>query len=104
MTHTVSGEEGNGGTLGTSTAGTTNTVDIVLRVVGVVVVEHVSDVAHIFLRKVQLAKGSLVRYNHSVAIRGPFLSRAGLDASLLSAWNFFQENPGKGKRVHGVAV
>jgi hypothetical protein len=45
---TVSGEEGNGSTLGTGTSSTTNTVDIVLRVVGVIIVEHMSDVANIF--------------------------------------------------------
>jgi hypothetical protein len=44
---TFSGEEGNGSTLGTSTASTTNTVNIVLRVVRVVVVQDMGNVAHI---------------------------------------------------------
>lgn len=47
-TLTISGEEGNGGTHGTSTTGTTNSVNVVLRVVGVIVVQHMGDVAHIF--------------------------------------------------------
>lgn len=53
--HTLSSEEGDGGTLGTGTTSSTNTVDIVLRVVGVVVVQHMSDVANIFFTKVPLA-------------------------------------------------
>lgn len=44
---TVSGKKGNGGTLLASTTSTTNTVDIVLRIVGVVIVEHMRNVAHI---------------------------------------------------------
>lgn len=48
---TVSGEESNGSTVGTGTSGTTNTMDVILRVVGVVVVEHVSDVTNIFSEK-----------------------------------------------------
>lgn len=48
---TVSGEEGNGGTLRASTASTANTVDVILRVVRVVVVQHMSDVANIFNEK-----------------------------------------------------
>lgn len=45
---TVSGEQGNGGTLSARTAGSTNTVNIVLRIVRVVIVKHMSDVANIF--------------------------------------------------------
>lgn len=45
---TISGEEGDGGTVGTGTTGTTNTMDIILRVIGVIVVQHVCDVANIF--------------------------------------------------------
>ena len=44
---TVSGEEGNGGTLRASTTSSANTVDVILRVIGVVIVQHVSDVAHV---------------------------------------------------------
>lgn len=46
---TLSGEEGNCGSLRTSTACTTDTVDVVLRVVRVVIVEHMSNVAHVFV-------------------------------------------------------
>lgn len=46
---TISGKEGNGGTVRSGTAGTTNTMDIILRVIGVIVVEHMGDVAHIFI-------------------------------------------------------
>jgi hypothetical protein len=48
----ISSEKGNGGTHGTSTTGTTNSVNVVFRVVGIIVVQHVSDVAHIFTRMV----------------------------------------------------
>jgi hypothetical protein len=44
----ISSEEGDGGTHGTSTTGTTNSVNVVFRVVGVIVVQHMCDVAHIF--------------------------------------------------------
>ena len=47
---TVSSEERDGSTLGTSTTSSANTVDVVLRVVRVVIVDHMRDVAHI-LRK-----------------------------------------------------
>lgn len=47
--HTVSCKEGDGGTLGTGTASTTNTMDIILRVVRVVIVQHMSNVADIFI-------------------------------------------------------
>jgi hypothetical protein len=45
---TVSGEESNGGTLGSSTASSADTMNIILRVVGIVIVEHMSNVANIF--------------------------------------------------------
>ena len=45
---TVSGEERDGCALGAGTASSTNTMDIILRIVGVVIVDHVSNVAHIF--------------------------------------------------------
>lgn len=46
----VSGEQGDGGTSLASTAGSADTVDVVLRVVGVVIVEHMSNVAHILCK------------------------------------------------------
>ncbi len=55
---TFSSEEGNGGTLGTSTTSTTNTVNIVLRVVGIVIVQDMSDVAHIFSNTIKVSKQS----------------------------------------------
>lgn len=55
MQHTVSGEEGNGGTLCTGTTSTTDTMDVILRVVGVVVVEDVSDVTDIFAKKTNVS-------------------------------------------------
>lgn len=57
MVLTVSGEEGDGGTRLASTTSTTNTVDVILRVVGVVIVEHMSDIAHI-LNEQRLAGGN----------------------------------------------
>lgn len=47
MLLTVSGEEGDGSTLLASTTSTTNTVNVILRVVGIVIVEHMCNVAHI---------------------------------------------------------
>jgi len=44
---TVSGEEGDGSAGLASAARSANAMDVVLRVVGVVIVEHVRDVAHI---------------------------------------------------------
>ncbi len=48
MIRTVSGEKDNGSAICTGTAGSANSVDIILRVVGVIIVQHVSDVAHVF--------------------------------------------------------
>ena len=48
MILTVSGEEGNGSTLRTGTTSSADTMDVILGVVGVIIVEHVSNVAHIF--------------------------------------------------------
>lgn len=45
---TVSGEESDGRSLRTSSASTTNSVNIILRIVGIVVVQHMGDVANIF--------------------------------------------------------
>ena len=44
---TVSSEQGNGRALRTRTTRPADAVDVVLRVVGVVIVEHMRDVAHI---------------------------------------------------------
>ncbi len=51
MRHTVSSKECNGGTLGASAASTANTMNVVLRVVRIIIVDHMSDVAHIFITK-----------------------------------------------------
>lgn len=56
---TVSGEERNGGTVGTSTTSTTNSVNVILRVVGVVIVQHMSDVTDIFAKE-----STMVSINH----------------------------------------
>lgn len=54
---TVSSEERDSGTLGASTTGTANTMNIVFRVVWIIIVDHMSNVAHIFLsRKVSSRK------------------------------------------------
>jgi len=45
---TVSCEKCDGGTLCASTTSTTNTMDIILRVVRIVIVEHMGNVADIF--------------------------------------------------------
>ena len=47
MEHTVSGKESNRSSLGASTTSTTNTMDIILRVVRVVIVEHMGNVSDI---------------------------------------------------------
>ena len=49
--HTVSGKESDGGTLGTGTTSSTNTMDIILRVIWVVIVKHMSNVADILKSK-----------------------------------------------------
>ena len=46
--HTVCSEEGDGSTSLTSTTCTTDTVDVILRVVGIVIVQHMSDIANVF--------------------------------------------------------
>jgi hypothetical protein len=46
--HTVSCEKSNGSTICTCTASSANTMDIILRVVGVVIVKHMTNVADIF--------------------------------------------------------
>ena len=46
---TVSGEEGNSSSLSTGTTSTTNTMDIILRIVRVIIVQHMSNVADIFI-------------------------------------------------------
>lgn len=55
---TVSGEKGDGSTLGASTTSSANSVDIILRVVGVVIVQDVSNVSHILSEHVWLAIAS----------------------------------------------
>jgi hypothetical protein len=47
--HTVSGKEGDGSSLLPSTTCTTNTMDIILRIVRVVIVEHMGNVSNIFI-------------------------------------------------------
>lgn len=54
---TVSGEERNGRALGAGTTSTSNPVDVILRVIGVVVVQHVSDVANVLSRGKKKEKG-----------------------------------------------
>ena len=54
---TVSSEKGNGGTLRAGTTSTTNSVDVILRVVGIIVVQHVSDIANILIPKVSRRSG-----------------------------------------------
>lgn len=78
---TVSGKESNGCASGSGTTSTTNTVDVVLRVIGVVVVEHMGDVANIFSSKHRLA----VEYGgYCIATfqRGKYVR---LDSEVLSA-------------------
>lgn len=69
---TVSGKEGNSGTGGTGTSSTTNTVDVVLRVVGVVIVQHMSNVAHIFWKGGFVSKQSISGFMRSMAMKDPF--------------------------------
>lgn len=53
---TISGEERNGSALGASTTGPPNTMNIVLGVIGVIVVQNMSDVTNIFIIKVSTRK------------------------------------------------
>jgi len=46
---TVSCEKGDGRPLGTGATSSPNAVDVVLRVIGIVIVEHMSDVAHVLI-------------------------------------------------------
>ena len=55
---TVSGEERDGCALSAGTASSTNTMDVILGVVGVVIVEHMGNVAHIFRTRKWLATAS----------------------------------------------
>jgi hypothetical protein len=48
---TVSSEEGYGGTIRAGTASSANTVDVILRIVGIIVVQNMSDVANILKEK-----------------------------------------------------
>ena len=68
--HTVSGEERDGGTLSTGTTSTADSVDIVLRVVGVVIVEDMSNVANI-LKNGNVSK-QRISGKSNVAMKGPF--------------------------------
>ena len=45
---TLSGEESDGGALTSSAASTANAMDVVLRVVRVIIVEHMSNVLDVF--------------------------------------------------------
>jgi hypothetical protein len=45
---TLSSEEGDSGTFGAGTTCTTNAVNIILRVVGIVIVQHMSNISDIF--------------------------------------------------------
>ena len=55
---TVSSKEGDCSSLGAGTTSSTNTVDIILRIVRVVIVEYVSNVAHILRKEVSRQKSS----------------------------------------------
>lgn len=46
---TVSSEECDSSTLGACTAGTANAVDVVLRIIWIVIVEHMGNVAHVLM-------------------------------------------------------
>jgi len=56
---TVSGEEGDGGTLLAGTSGTSNAVNVVLGVVWVVIVDDVSNVADILRKRLAAAASVL---------------------------------------------
>jgi hypothetical protein len=47
-TLTICGEEGNGGANSSCTTGPANTVNIVLRIVWIVIVDHMRNIANIF--------------------------------------------------------
>jgi len=60
----VSSEEGDGGTMSTSTSCTTNPMDVILRIVGIVIVQNMGDVTNID------TTGGNVRGNHYGAFAG----------------------------------
>lgn len=57
LQRTISSEQSDGRASGTSTTRPANAMDVVLRVVGVIIVDDVSDVAHVFMteRNLRLA-------------------------------------------------
>ena len=62
MEHTVSCKERNGSTIGTGTTSTTNTMDIILRVVRVVIIEHMSNVADVFIDGLARTRKSIATF------------------------------------------
>jgi hypothetical protein len=68
MKLTFSSEECDGGTLSSSTTCATNAMNVIFRVVGVVIVEHMSDISNILKQKVSVSQmESLTRR------RGPYV-------------------------------
>jgi hypothetical protein len=58
---TVSGEQSDGSTLAASTTGTADTMDIILRVVWIIVVEHMRDVLDVFANAPKLVQSCCVK-------------------------------------------
>ena len=57
MIRTLSSEKGDGSTVGTSTTGTTDAVNVIFRVVRVVIVEHMGDIANILKERLASNQG-----------------------------------------------
>lgn len=72
---TVSGKEGDGCALGAGTASSANTVDVILRVVGVIIVQHMSNVAHIFEQRKWLATARSSRASKRSSMNGWRMAR-----------------------------
>jgi hypothetical protein len=72
---TVSGEERDGCALSAGTASSTNTMDVILRVVGVVIVEHMGNVAHIFETRKWLANSEQLECKQRSSTNGWRMTR-----------------------------
>ena len=60
---TVSSKEGDGSAVGTGTSSSSNTMNIILRIVWIVIVEDVCDIAHIFKQKEMVSISRKTRKN-----------------------------------------
>lgn len=94
---TLSGEKGDGGALLASTACSADAMNIILRIVGIVIVQHVSNVSHIL--KERLAR----RSKFSLRGSGTICGRVSGDASLSLSEENVEHDPQR-QNVHVPGV